>query len=46
VHGYGPGALDLFGLSAEEIADCLSGTVVVVVDAWGHTGPWAAQARF
>lgn len=46
VHGYRPGALDRFGLSAREIAERHPGTVVVVIDAWGHTGPWAARRGF
>lgn len=46
VHGYRPGALDRFGLSAEEIAERHPGTVVVIVDAWGHDGPWAARRGF
>jgi hypothetical protein len=46
VHGYRPGALDRFGLSAEDIAERHPGTVVVIVDAWGHQGPWAARRGF
>ena len=46
VHGYRPGALDRFGLSAEEIAERHPGTVVVIIDAWGHDGPWAARRGF
>jgi hypothetical protein len=46
VLGYRPGALDRFGLSAEEIADRHPGTVVVVIDAWGHRGPWAPRRGF
>ena len=36
VHGYRPGALDRFGLSPQEIAERHPGTVVVIIDAWGH----------
>jgi hypothetical protein len=46
VQGYRPGALARFGLSAEEIAERHPGTVVVIVDAWGHTGPWAGRRGF
>jgi hypothetical protein len=46
VHGYRPGALDRFGLSAEQIAERHPGTVVVVVNAWGHDGPWAGRRGF
>jgi hypothetical protein len=46
VQGYRPGALDRFGLSTDEIAERHPGTVVVVLDAWGHTGPWAGRRGF
>jgi hypothetical protein len=46
VHGYRPGALDRFGLSAEEIAERHPGMVVVVINAWGHEGPWAGRRGF
>jgi crotonobetainyl-CoA:carnitine CoA-transferase CaiB-like acyl-CoA transferase len=46
VHGYRPGSLDRFGLSAEQIAERHPGTVVVVLDAWGHGGPWAGRRGF
>lgn len=46
VQGYRPGALDRFGLSAEEIAESHPGTIVVVLDAWGHQGPWAGRRGF
>jgi hypothetical protein len=46
VHGYRPGALDRFGLSAEDIVERHPGTVVVIVDAWGHDGPWAPRRGF
>lgn len=46
VQGYRPGALARFGLSAEDIAERHPGTVVVVIDAWGHSGPWAGRRGF
>lgn len=46
VQGYRPGALARFGLSPEEIAQRHPGTVVVVIDAWGHEGPWAGRRGF
>ncbi len=46
VQGYRPGALDRFGLSADQIAERHPGTVVVIIDAWGHEGPWAARRGF
>lgn len=46
VEGYRPGALDRFGLSAEAIAERHPGTVIVVIDAWGHHGPWAGRRGF
>jgi crotonobetainyl-CoA:carnitine CoA-transferase CaiB-like acyl-CoA transferase len=46
VHGYRPGALDRFGLSAEQIAERHPGMVVVVINAWGNDGPWAGRRGF
>lgn len=46
VQGYRPGALDRFGLSADQIAERHPGTVVVSIDAWGHEGPWAGRRGF
>lgn len=46
VQGYRPGALARFGLSAEDVAERHPGTVVVVIDAWGHSGPWAGRRGF
>jgi hypothetical protein len=46
VQGYRPGALSRFGLSSEEIAESHPGTVIVVIDAWGHRGPWAGRRGF
>jgi hypothetical protein len=46
VQGYRPGALDRFGLSAEQIAERHPGTVIVILDAWGHGGRWAGRRGF
>jgi len=46
VCGYRPSALDRFGLGADSLAARHPGLVVVVLDAWGHTGPWAGRRGF
>jgi hypothetical protein len=46
VCGYRPGALDRFGLSPEALAERHHGLVLVYLDAWGHTGPWAGRRGF
>lgn len=46
VMGYRPGALDAFGLAADQLADRHPGLVVVVLSAWGHSGPWADRRGF
>ncbi|HMC52071.1 MAG TPA: CoA transferase [Acidimicrobiales bacterium] len=46
VCGYRPGALDRFGLTEGALAERHPGVVVVYLDAWGHTGPWAARRGF
>ena len=46
VHGYRPGSLERFGLGATDLADRHPGLVVVVVDAWGHHGPWSGRRGF
>jgi crotonobetainyl-CoA:carnitine CoA-transferase CaiB-like acyl-CoA transferase len=46
VCGYRPGALDRFGLSPAAMAERHPGVVVVYLDAWGHTGPWASRRGF
>jgi hypothetical protein len=46
VQGYRPGALSRYGLSAEELAQRHPGTVVVILDAWGHSGPWSGRRGF
>ncbi|GAA1964863.1 CoA transferase [Kitasatospora viridis] len=42
ITGYRPGALDRFGLTAEQ----LPGAVLVQLDAWGRQGPWAGRRGF
>ena len=46
VCGYRPGALERFGLAEEALAERHPGIVVVCLDAWGHTGPWASRRGF
>lgn len=46
VCGYRPGALQGFGLSEAAFACSHPGLVLVYIDAWGHTGPWAARRGF
>jgi crotonobetainyl-CoA:carnitine CoA-transferase CaiB-like acyl-CoA transferase len=46
VCGYRPGALDRFGLSEDDLIARHPGLVIVVLDAWGHTGPWAGRRGF
>jgi crotonobetainyl-CoA:carnitine CoA-transferase CaiB-like acyl-CoA transferase len=46
VSGYRPGALDVFGLNAGDVAERFPGLVIVQLAAWGHTGPWAARRGF
>jgi hypothetical protein len=46
VCGYRPGALDRFGFDADELVARHPGLVVVVLNAWGHHGPWAARRGF
>ncbi|HSS10893.1 MAG TPA: CoA transferase, partial [Acidimicrobiales bacterium] len=46
VCGYRPGALDRFGLNPTTLAERDPGAVVVYLDAWGHTGPWASRRGF
>jgi hypothetical protein len=46
VCGYRPGALDRFGLDERSLADGYPGLVVVYLDAWGHSGPWAGRRGF
>ena len=46
VSGYRPGALDRFGIGEESLAARHPGVVVVYLDAWGHSGPWAGRRGF
>ncbi|MGH8996829.1 MAG: CoA transferase, partial [Acidimicrobiales bacterium] len=46
VTGYRPGALDRFGLGADALAEDWPGLVIVQLDAWGHSGPWAGRRGF
>ncbi|MEW2416798.1 CoA transferase [Streptomyces sp. NPDC046866] len=46
VSGYRPGALDRFGLAAEEMVAERPGLVVAQVCAWGWHGPWAGRRGF
>jgi hypothetical protein len=46
VCGYRPGALERLGLSEGSLAYTHPGLVLVYIDAWGHTGPWAARRGF
>jgi hypothetical protein len=46
VCGYRPGALIRFGLGVEDLAEAHPGLVVLVLDAWGHSGPWSGRRGF
>ena len=46
VCGYRPGALERFGLAEDDLAESNPGAVLVSLDAWGHTGPWAGRRGF
>ncbi|HEY2222810.1 CoA transferase [Actinomycetospora sp.] len=46
VTGYRPGALDRFGLAPEDLLERRPDLVVVRLDAWGWTGPWAGRRGF
>ncbi|NMO90722.1 CoA transferase [Actinomycetospora sp. TBRC 11914] len=46
VTGYRPGALDRFGLAPEDLLARRPELVVVRLDAWGWTGPWAGRRGF
>jgi hypothetical protein len=46
VTGYRPGALDRFGLAPEDLLARRPDLVVVRLDAWGWTGPWAGRRGF
>lgn len=46
VTGYRPGALDRFGLDPEALLARRADLVVVRLDAWGWSGPWAGRRGF
>ncbi|MER5731686.1 CoA transferase [Streptomyces sp. NPDC002138] len=46
VTGYRPGALDRYGLSAEELMQRRPGVVVAQLCAWGWSGAWAGRRGF
>jgi len=46
VCGYRPGALEQLGLDPLTLADHNPGVAVVILDAWGHTGPWRGRRGF
>lgn len=46
VCGYRPGALERFGLGADELAERHPGIVAVYLAAWGHGGPWGERRGF
>lgn len=46
VTGYRPGALDRWGLAAEELAGRRPGLVVAQLSAWGAYGPWGERRGF
>ncbi len=46
IQAYRPGALDRLGLSPTALAEVNPRLGYVSVNAWGHTGPWAARRGF
>lgn len=46
VSGYRPGALERYGLGAEELLARRPGLVVAELCAWGWRGPWAGRRGF
>ncbi|HYW26041.1 MAG TPA: CoA transferase [Terriglobales bacterium] len=46
VQGYRPASLERFGLGFEHLAERHPGLVTVVLDAWGHSGPWSGRRGF
>ncbi len=46
VTGYRPGALDVFGLSRDTLAEKHPHLCTVTLSAWGQTGPWATRRGF
>jgi crotonobetainyl-CoA:carnitine CoA-transferase CaiB-like acyl-CoA transferase len=46
VCGYRPGSLDRLGLAVDDLVEAHPGLVVLVLDAWGHSGPWSGRRGF
>ncbi len=46
VQSFAPGALARRGFSPEDVARLRPGSIYVSLNAWGHTGPWAARRGF
>ncbi|MFF3861709.1 CoA transferase [Streptomyces sp. NPDC002209] len=46
VTGYRPGALERYGLGADELLERRPGLVVAQLCAWGWRGPWAGRRGF
>ncbi|KOU31536.1 carnitine dehydratase [Streptomyces sp. WM6372] len=46
VTGYRPGALERYGLGAQELLERRPGLVVAQLCAWGWQGPWAGRRGF
>ncbi|WP_328621252.1 CoA transferase [Streptomyces sp. NBC_00354] len=46
VTGYRPGALERYGLGADELLERWPGLVVAQLCAWGWQGPWAGRRGF
>ncbi|MFE2142643.1 CoA transferase [Streptomyces sp. NPDC059456] len=46
VTGYRPGALERYGLGADELLERRPGLVVAQLCAWGWSGPWASRRGF
>src|SRR5262249_27369074 len=46
VCGYRPGSLDRLGLGVDDLVEAHPGLVVLVLDAWGHSGPWSGRRGF
>jgi crotonobetainyl-CoA:carnitine CoA-transferase CaiB-like acyl-CoA transferase len=46
VCGYRLGSLDRFGLAEEELAERYPGLVLLYLNAWGFSGPWAGRRGF
>ncbi|MFI8280048.1 MULTISPECIES: CoA transferase [unclassified Streptomyces] len=46
VTGYRPGALERYGLGADELLERRPGLVVAQLCAWGWQGPWAGRRGF